>query len=642
MQEVFRRIFNGGLLKMAYNYEWPYVDPTRYNADWLINEMRRLREEWKAFRDKMEQEWADFQAAIRKEMDDFKDEMRARQGQFETEMRNAWADYQAQLNAAWTAFQGAMRKEWADWKNQTTAELEAWKTSTENGLNAWKTATETRFQALYDSFTSEMTTSFNVFKDVVNASVAGLTGRVNAVETAMSNMRSDWASFQNSMTTSWNNYQSTLNQEWGAYQASMDTQFNNFKAEINNYLDSIDVQGYVDTKIEQMYGDGYFDDIGLSGTGLKASITHEVPWNYKNGDTIAMCGFDKNIVVVSGRTQDFFDPRLKTRSTVELEKSMSNISGLFSTVQYYGAEYDSSVTPPTNNLTRIGQDGSRTVMLSNVGVSFFSGTPMSGGWYVTSYTNAYGGIGCFETSNIKGRFGMHLSDFKPVIPNTNSRIALMISKSGKTILFANIVPLPETVEVWIDGLGKDEIIKDADIKNSSLAVLTNKRILVCSMNGSVENMERFMNSYVYADFARFLPAGFPVVSHLNYEGHNFVKKIQLPGPLPLGSQAVEVSILVGGNTTAVIVPYGQASRANVIFLNAFKSAPSIPISCTFDIDVAYSSSAGNRYISLAYSVYSLTTTGVVRETEDVFFSDSSVFQEKGPSYIGIEYVKVLS
>lgn len=29
---------------MAYNYEYPYTDPNRYNADWLLNEMKRLHE----------------------------------------------------------------------------------------------------------------------------------------------------------------------------------------------------------------------------------------------------------------------------------------------------------------------------------------------------------------------------------------------------------------------------------------------------------------------------------------------------------------------------------------------------------------------------------------------------------------------
>ena len=27
---------------MAYNYEYPYTDPNRYNADWLLNKMREL------------------------------------------------------------------------------------------------------------------------------------------------------------------------------------------------------------------------------------------------------------------------------------------------------------------------------------------------------------------------------------------------------------------------------------------------------------------------------------------------------------------------------------------------------------------------------------------------------------------------
>lgn len=27
---------------MAYNYEYPYTDPNRYNADWLLNKVKEL------------------------------------------------------------------------------------------------------------------------------------------------------------------------------------------------------------------------------------------------------------------------------------------------------------------------------------------------------------------------------------------------------------------------------------------------------------------------------------------------------------------------------------------------------------------------------------------------------------------------
>lgn len=31
---------------MAYNYEYPYVDPERYNSDWLISKVKELEAEW--------------------------------------------------------------------------------------------------------------------------------------------------------------------------------------------------------------------------------------------------------------------------------------------------------------------------------------------------------------------------------------------------------------------------------------------------------------------------------------------------------------------------------------------------------------------------------------------------------------------
>ena len=31
---------------MAYNYEYPYTDPNRYNSDWILNTIKKLSEEW--------------------------------------------------------------------------------------------------------------------------------------------------------------------------------------------------------------------------------------------------------------------------------------------------------------------------------------------------------------------------------------------------------------------------------------------------------------------------------------------------------------------------------------------------------------------------------------------------------------------
>lgn len=33
---------------MAFNYEWPYVDPNNYNDDWLIKTVLEISNEWKA------------------------------------------------------------------------------------------------------------------------------------------------------------------------------------------------------------------------------------------------------------------------------------------------------------------------------------------------------------------------------------------------------------------------------------------------------------------------------------------------------------------------------------------------------------------------------------------------------------------
>lgn len=52
---------------MAFNFEYPYVDPDRYNADWLIHKMKELAaemesiEEWKT---EYEEAYEEFKAFI--------------------------------------------------------------------------------------------------------------------------------------------------------------------------------------------------------------------------------------------------------------------------------------------------------------------------------------------------------------------------------------------------------------------------------------------------------------------------------------------------------------------------------------------------------------------------------------------------
>lgn len=45
---------------MAYNYEWPYVDPSRFNSDWILHEIKRMIREW----DTTKKEWKEFKQYV--------------------------------------------------------------------------------------------------------------------------------------------------------------------------------------------------------------------------------------------------------------------------------------------------------------------------------------------------------------------------------------------------------------------------------------------------------------------------------------------------------------------------------------------------------------------------------------------------
>lgn len=44
---------------MAYNYEYPYIDPNRYNSDWVLNKMKEVVNIVEQLRGEMKGEYQD-------------------------------------------------------------------------------------------------------------------------------------------------------------------------------------------------------------------------------------------------------------------------------------------------------------------------------------------------------------------------------------------------------------------------------------------------------------------------------------------------------------------------------------------------------------------------------------------------------
>lgn len=84
---------------MAYNYEYPYTDPERGNADWLIMKMKELEEKIVGIEDTIlasAKEYVDLQmlpyqnqiSGLRSEFEAFKRNITSEQVEFEQEVRN--------------------------------------------------------------------------------------------------------------------------------------------------------------------------------------------------------------------------------------------------------------------------------------------------------------------------------------------------------------------------------------------------------------------------------------------------------------------------------------------------------------------------------------------------------------------------
>lgn len=120
---------------------FPYSDFHDLNLDWLMEEMKKLIDDWEqmkidwqTFQDRMEALYAEFTARIEGEWDAYKDDLNDQWDAYKSSLNSEWADYKTAMNGAWAQYQNNLNSQWNTYKSNLNSEWNTFKTE----LNAWK------------------------------------------------------------------------------------------------------------------------------------------------------------------------------------------------------------------------------------------------------------------------------------------------------------------------------------------------------------------------------------------------------------------------------------------------------------------------------------------------------------------------
>lgn len=216
---------------MAYNYEYPYVDPGVYNDDWLIHSMQKLIEDWAKFNTDVVDKWDEFLINAKEQYDSFTSEILQIQENFENDFNTKWDDYQTELNTAWISYKERLDGEWDVFKSSITSQQTQFETDME------------------DKFTAFIT-----------------------------NQNSAWIEYKNNLTADFNEFKSTVSTRISTYEDTVNTEIedmrtdiSNFKTYVNDYLNNLDITAEISNKVEDMVNDGSFANITRPQTEAAAN-----------------------------------------------------------------------------------------------------------------------------------------------------------------------------------------------------------------------------------------------------------------------------------------------------------------------------------------------------------------------------------
>lgn len=183
---------------MAYNYEYPYSNPSQFNVDWLLRKMKELAEEWAAFKPE-----------ILAAFDAFKKEVLENEAAHKAEVQALIDAYQAEVNGEIGALKAQMEKILEDFKTFTDeitektdgydekiAALETSQAEQDTKIASLQTTQQSHGEALatLDQRTGQLETTVTALSGSVSdisASVESLESTVSSHTTAISALQTE-------------------------------------------------------------------------------------------------------------------------------------------------------------------------------------------------------------------------------------------------------------------------------------------------------------------------------------------------------------------------------------------------------------------------------------------------------------------
>lgn len=209
---------------MAYNYEYPYLDPNVYNDDWLLHEMKRLTDEWVKWHDEYETEFSKLKSDVQELFETLESTIQEEVQKYLQGVTESLDEYKANLTKAWTDFQEKLDGEWDVFRSS---------------ISSQQTQFEAAMNNSYTDFVTESQAQYNQFVTNVDGKISDLTAE-------------------------WKTFESNLQTEWTVEKQELEA----LKTYINNYFKNLDLSQEVSDKIDEMVSNNTF------GAAISSQITN--------------------------------------------------------------------------------------------------------------------------------------------------------------------------------------------------------------------------------------------------------------------------------------------------------------------------------------------------------------------------------